>query len=310
MPKPWQAARLHFVLGCHMGLIGGESDYACSRKGVYWSRRVGCPEQLSCQAAYHIRSLWADGKNLADEDVTPHRPRRLSYIIHHLSLPRLSSEPKSEWEVYNQVYGVKLTAFLNRERLQMQSTHDNSERLETSLDQDSLCLAEALNAMVIGVHRMKDVPRETVWERVGVCVRKEETREGNRAPGYSANTANPVTLLQARTSPFTERCWERCVSKAPHSSSSLSPPSPFLCGFLRYWKHHGGHGEQQVGFLVDFCLQAQAELKRNVKKRNTIRKEGIKERSRLLGYIYYTKPRKVSKALSSGGKPVTTDVTI
>jgi len=44
----------------------------------------------------------------------------------------------------------------------MQSTHDNSERLETSLDQDSLCLAEALNAMVIGVYGMKDVPRETV----------------------------------------------------------------------------------------------------------------------------------------------------
>lgn len=38
----------------------------------------------------------ADGKNLADEDVMPHRPRRLSYIIHHLSLPRLSSKPKSE----------------------------------------------------------------------------------------------------------------------------------------------------------------------------------------------------------------------
>lgn len=118
MPKPWQAARLHFVLGCHMGLIGGESDYACSGKGVYWSQRAGCPEQLSCQAAHHkIRSPRADGKNLADEDVTPHRPRRLSYIIHHLSLPRLSSEPKSEWEVYNQVYGVKLTAFLNWEKI-------------------------------------------------------------------------------------------------------------------------------------------------------------------------------------------------
>jgi len=118
MHSHWQAARLHFVLGCQMGLIGGESYYACPRKGVYWSRRAGCPQQLSCQAEYHkLRSPRADGKNLADEDVTPHRPRRLSYIIHHLSLPRLSSEPKSEWEVYNQVYGVKLTAFLNWEKI-------------------------------------------------------------------------------------------------------------------------------------------------------------------------------------------------
>lgn len=112
------ATRLHFVLDCYMGLIGGESDYVCSRKGVYWSRWAGCPEQSSFQAAYYkIHSPRADGKNLADEDVTPHRPRRLSYIIHHLSLPRLSSEPKSEWKVYNQVYGVKLTAFLNWEKI-------------------------------------------------------------------------------------------------------------------------------------------------------------------------------------------------
>lgn len=120
MPKQQLAARWHFVLVCHMGLIGGESDYACSRKGVYWSRWVGRPEQSHFQAAFHkTRGLRGDGENLADEDVTPHRPRRLSYIIHHLSLSlsRLSSESKSEWEVYNQVYGVKLTAFLNWEKI-------------------------------------------------------------------------------------------------------------------------------------------------------------------------------------------------
>lgn len=151
--------------------------------------------------------------------------------------------------------------------------------------------------------------QERPYERVGgVCVRKEETREGNRASGYSANTANPVTLLQARTSPFTERCWKRCVREAPHFSSSLSAASPFLCCFLRYWKHHGGHGEQQVGSLVDSCLQAQAKLKRNAGKRKAIRKEGIKERARLLGYSYYTHPRKAPKPLSSGGKTVTTDM--
>jgi len=113
--------------------------------------------------------------------------------------------------------------------------------------------------------------QERQCEREWVYVRKEETREGNRASGYGANTANPVTLLQARTSPFTERCWEHCVSKAPHSSS-FSLPSSFLCGFLRYWKHHGGHREQQVGFLVDFCLQAQAELKQYVKKKESYKK--------------------------------------
>lgn len=120
--------------------------------------------------------------------------------------------------------------------------------------------------------------QERPCEKEWVCVcekeRKKERREGNRASGYSANTANPVTLLQARTSPFTERCWKRCVSEAPHFSSSLSPPSPFLCGLLRYWTHHGGHREQQVGSLVDFCLQAQEELKQNAGKRKAIRKEG------------------------------------
>ncbi len=164
--------------------------------------------------------------------------------------------------------------------------------------------------MVIGVHGIKDVPRETVWESGAVCVcvwereKGRETREGNRASGYSAN---PVTLFQARTSTFMERCWKRCVSKAPHFSS-FSSPSPFLCGLLRYWKHHGGHGEQQVGSLVEFCLQAQAELKRNAGKRKAIWKEGIKERARLLGYSYYTHPRKAPKPLSSGGKTVTTDM--
>ncbi len=154
--------------------------------------------------------------------------------------------------------------------------------------------------------------QERPCERVGgwvcVCEKGRETRDGNRASGYSANTANPVTLLQARTSPFTERCWKGCVSEAPYFSSSLSPPSPFLCGLLRYWKHHGGQGEQQVVSLVDFCLQAQAELKRNAVKRKAIRKEGIKERARLLGYSYYTHPRKAPKPLSSGGKTVTTDM--
>ncbi len=118
MPKQQQAARWHFVLVCHMDLIGGESDYACGRKGVYWSRWVGRPEQSWFQAAFHkTRGLRADGENLADEDVTPHRPLRLSFIIHHLSLSCLSSELKSEWEVYNQVYGVKLSAFLNWEKI-------------------------------------------------------------------------------------------------------------------------------------------------------------------------------------------------
>lgn len=98
------------------------------------------------------------------------------------------------------------------------------------------------------------------------------------------------------------------MSEASHFSSSLSPPSHLLCSLLRYWKHHGGHREQQVGSLVDFCLQAQAELKRNAGKRIAIRKEGIKERARLLGYGYNTRPHKAAKPLSSGGKTVTTDM--
>lgn len=121
-------------------------------------------------------------------------------------------------------------------------------------------------------------PCEREW--VCVCERKEETRERNRAPGYSANTANPVTLLQARTSPFTEMLGALCEQSSSFLLLSLTS-LPLLLWLLRYWKHHGGHREQQVGSLVDFCLQAQVELKRNSEKRKAIRKEGIKERARL-----------------------------
>lgn len=178
----------------------------------------------------------------------------------------------------------------------MQSTHDNSERLETSPDRGLIVLGTGTECDGYWSTRDKRcAKRECEREWVCVCVRKEETRERNRAPGYSANTANPVTLLQARTSPFTERCWERCVSKATHSSSSVTS-LPLLLWLLRYWKHHGGHREQQVCSLVDFCLQAQAELKRNAEKRKAIRKEGIKGKGQ-------------TEELSSGGITVTTDVT-
>ncbi len=178
---------------------------------------------------------------------------------------------------------------------------------------DSLCSAEALNVMVIGVHRIKDVPRETVWESgwvcVCVCVRKEERQEMGTGLQATVQTLLTQSLCYRQGRAHSRRDAGRVVwAKLPISPLLFHLPPPSFVGLLRYWKHHGGHGEQQVVSLVDFCLQAQAELKRNAVKRKAIRKEGIKERARLLGYSYYTHPRKAPKPLSSGGKTVTTDM--
>lgn len=105
---------------------------------------------------------------------------------------------------------------------------------------DSLCSAEPLSVMVIGVQWIKDMPRE--GESGSVHERERNSREGNRAPGYSANTANPVTLLQARTSPFMERCCKRCVNTAFHFSSLLNPfPLPLWPFTIREasWRTRG-----------------------------------------------------------------------
>lgn len=179
----------------------------------------------------------------------------------------------------------------------MQSTHDNSERLETSPDRGLIVLGTG--AECDGYWSTRDkrcAKRDRVRESGCVCERKEETRERNRAPGYSANTANPVTLLQARTSPFTEMLGALCEQSSPFLLLSLTS-LPLLLWLLRYWKHHGGHREQQVGSLVDFCLQAQVELKRNSEKKESIKKGRNKGKGQ-------------TEELSSGGITVTTDVTI
>lgn len=129
-----------------------------------------------------------------------------------------------EWEVYNQVYSVKLTAFLNWEKSQMQSIYDNSEKLETAPDWGLIVLSGA--AECNGYWSTVDKRHaKRGWKSGSEHERERNSREGNRAPGYSANTANPVTLLQARTSPFMEWCCKHCVNTASRFSSR-SPPFP------------------------------------------------------------------------------------